>query len=151
MTSVFIPADKIARAPKVLAINDSKSRQRRLHNGIVFFIFSLSLSTKGDEEKRTFPWARHEDGGVSLYWNSFVCCYQCCGHPRKSSHLLCCVQKPQAAHDSQHVPDSSGSKWYSDVYYLYTFYSCKSFPRQVDLWWHSLSLASIWYLYIWDE
>ena len=55
MTSVFIPADKIARAPKVLAINDSKSRQRRLHNGIVFFIFSLSLSTKGDEEKRTFP------------------------------------------------------------------------------------------------
>ena len=67
MKSVFIPADKISRVPKVLVINDSKSRQRRLHNGIVFFIFSLSLSTKGDEEKRTFPCARHEDGGVSLY------------------------------------------------------------------------------------
>ena len=43
MASVFIPADKITRAPKVLAINDSKSRQRRLHNGIVFFYLFAEL------------------------------------------------------------------------------------------------------------
>ena len=44
MTSVFIPADNITRAPyRFLANNDSKSRQRRLHNSIVFFYLFAKL------------------------------------------------------------------------------------------------------------